>query len=488
MKEIHFSDEFPKLALLIKDQACFHDQIKEHYIDHLTVPTVAISLEYTKSNKITAKAAREYLSHILPTLKKNGITTLYVADAQYFKVLTKKPTTEPHYGYVLQCAIDGFTDMDIIYGVNYQALFHNDKLQDKLDLSLKTVNDFFKGTYTGLGEDLIHSAYYPESYEEIKHCLRNLMVYPMLSCDIETYGLKIDEAKIATIGFAWDEHNGVVFDVEDLAIAKLVKEFFEAYPNSLIFHNASFDIKCVIYHWFMKDPLDLVGMLHGLQTMYQNIHDTKLIIYLATNSTAGNTLGLKPNAFEFAGNYAQDDIDDIRKIDRQALKEYNLIDCLSTWYVFKKFYPIMVQDQQEDIYKTLMLPALKNVTHMELSGMPLDMATVERLEQHLDSITDSHRKRLASSHYVKKLEWDIQREDFVAKNKQLKKKFKPMDEFETEFNAGSTIQVARLLHEEIGLPVLDTTPKGNPAVGNDALKALAELLITKYEITDDEIT
>ena len=70
-------------------------------------------------------------------------------------------------------------------------------------------------------------------------------------------------------------------------------------------------------------------------------------------------LGLKPLAHEFAGNWAKDDIKDIRRIPLPELLQYNLVDALSTWYVHTKYYPVMVQDNQEELYHSLMLPSLK---------------------------------------------------------------------------------------------------------------------------------
>ena len=87
-----------------------------------------------------------------------------------------------------------------------------------------------------------------------------------------------------------------------------------AYKGKLTYHNANFDIKILIYELFMNGMLDQAGMIKGIKQLTKNFDDTKLIIYLATNSCAGNTLGLKPNAHEYAGNYAEEDVKDIRKI------------------------------------------------------------------------------------------------------------------------------------------------------------------------------
>ena len=52
---------------------------------------------------------------------------------------------------------------------------------------------------------------------------------------------------------------------------------------------------------FMKKRGDTKGLVNGLNIMCRSIEDTKIIKYLATNTTAGNVLGLKPSAHEFTG-------------------------------------------------------------------------------------------------------------------------------------------------------------------------------------------
>lgn len=488
MKKIHFQpDEFPKLALLIKESACSFNQLKEHYVDHFNVVTVALSLEYNSNNKITAKLGKDYLNHILPILRENAINTLYVADAAYFKILTKLQKTEPHYGYVIPCAIEGFTDLNIIYGVNYQALFHNPNIKEKLDLSIKTVVNYFNNTYTEIGLDIIHNAEYPVGYRSIKKILDQLLTFPALTCDIETKGLDLDVAVPATISFAIDAHSGYAFAITSDRVKKAIKEFFTNYQGKLIYHNANFDIRCIIHHIFMADNLDYKGLVDALDIMFRNIEDTKLIAYLCTNSTAGNNLSLKHLAFEYTGNYAQDDIKDITLIPLPDLLQYNLTDCLATWYVYSKYYPKLLEENQLEIYKNLFLPALKNITHMELVGMPLDMDIVDTLEANLIRIQNYQENELKNSQWVKDTEWLIQREEFLKANLVLKKKVKSLDDFQADFNPSSTKQVAKLVYEIMGLPVIDTTTSGEPAVGAKTLKKLIKHLQQEHGISDEDL-
>lgn len=111
-----------------------------------------------------------------------------------------------------------------------------------------------------------------------------------------------------------------------------------------MYHNIAFDVYALIYQLFMTDLLDTEGLLHGMSIMLRNWDCTKLITYLATNSCAGNKLSLKDQAQEYAGNYAQEEINDITRIPLAELLEYNLVDGLCTWYVYEKHWDTLVND------------------------------------------------------------------------------------------------------------------------------------------------
>jgi len=60
--------------------------------------------------------------------------------------------------------------------------------------------------------------------EEIKLALNKLHFYPELAMDIEAKSLKVTEAGIYTIGFAWDKHNGLAFPVDASSEPEKVRE------------------------------------------------------------------------------------------------------------------------------------------------------------------------------------------------------------------------------------------------------------------------
>ena len=219
--------------------------------------------------------------------------------------------------------------------------------------------------------------------------------------------------------------------------------------------------------------LNIVGLLDGLDCMYKCLDDTKIVAYLATNTTAGNVLGLKPLAHEFAGNWAVEEIKDIRKTPLKQLLQYNLVDCLSTHYVKEKYYPMMVADNQEKLYHSLMLPSLKLITQMELTGMPLSKTKVQEAKTKLEAIQQKHLDTINNSPILKTLNMLLQTSAMEAANAKLKVKQHPLSKFaDVTFNPNSPLQMQRLLYELMGLPVIDTTDKGQPACGADTLEKL----------------
>lgn len=491
------ADLFPQAALLIKGAAFKYTEIKKHYADPLNVCLKALPLEYNSANKAPAKMIKEVLPAILADLDAEGITTVIIADSAYFKAATKQSKAEPHYGYKVPCAIVGYEHMWVFLTGNYQGLFYNPRVQDKIDLSLSAISGHLGGNYQKLGQDVIRVATYSTTIQEIADSLTLLLSYPMLTCDVETYGLSIDESRVATIGFAWNEHEGIDINLnhniirskrDKLIISRMIKEYFIKSNATHIYHNATFDIRCIIYDFFMEEVnTNFVAMIDALDVMYKRVHDTKIITYLATNNTAENKLSLKENAFEFAGNYAQEDIHDITLIETAALTEYNLVDCLSTWYVFNKYYVKMVDDEQLDIYNNIFVPSLKNITQMELTGMPMDMPTIKSVSTDLELIMDQSTNNLLKEELVADYLWLEQKKAFILKNTVLKKKFKPLDEFVSTLNTNSPLQLGQLLYGFLGLPIVDTTDTGQPATGKKTVKKLFNAIINEYDIQEDEL-
>lgn len=507
MKHVIFEQNTEyKIAFLIKESALFKNQLESTYINSIKQQginpkdCIGFSLDYDSSNKkAPVKMIKSYLGKLLPSLLSLGTKYLVVCDTNYFKVLTKQKKAEPHYGYVLPCAMQGFEDLSVILMPNYQALHFNPDIQSKIDFSLKTLVNALNGVSNIIGSDIIKYSYYPEKLSAIEAFLNSLHRYEVLTCDIEAFDLKHYNAGIGSITFCWDKHSGGAFlcdyvplqsqSAEGLygyrkvnqEVRELLLNFFLTYKGKLIYHNASYDIRTLIYNLFMDHLIDQKGLLKGLHCMTANIDDTKIISYLATNSCTGNQLSLKDQAHEFAGNYAQDEIKNILAIEHKQLLKYNLIDGLATWYVYEKNHPKMVQDNQLEVYNEIFKPSIKTIIQMELTGMCLDMDKVLYAEKLLLDKRDKIIDQLNSFHttvqmlgILKEETWENDYQTRVNKAKNPEKiKRKNIDDMPDIFiNPNSNPQMQRLLYDFMGLPVIDTTDGGAPAVGADTLEKL----------------
>lgn len=519
MKHHIFSqaESYP-VAILLKPSAFGRMDVQRNYVDPLKTlglkeDVIAVTLDQGAKAKPTAKEVKAYLETLLPELNSLGTTLLYVADGTYFKALAKKTKAEPHAGYVLPCAIEGYTHMRVVLGLNHQQLIYDPALQGKMDRSLDAVVQAMNGTYVDPGISIIHSAQYPKDYYSISQALDSLHQYPELAVDIEAFSLKFNEAGIGTITFCWDEHNGIAFPVDyfeivptpnnefgeqidNTPVKALLRDFFESYKGRITFHHATYDVKVIIYELWMKDLLDTEGLLRGLEVMTARLDDTKIIAYLAYNSTAGNVLGLKALAHEFAGNYAVDDIKDIRRIRLPELLKYNLVDGLSTNYIKKRDYPIMVQDGQEDLYKGLMLDSLKLIIQLELTGMPMSRKKIIETKAKLEAIQQKHLDAINSGTIIQIFNHSLQVKTMELANSKLKTKQHPLEKFkDVVFNPNSGPQLQDLLYDQLKLPVIDFTDTKQPATGADTLdklinhatdpahKALLEALIGYGKVT-----
>ena len=501
------ADNHP-IALLIKENAFNKQELIANYLTPLTEAgitqdnIIALSLAYNGAGKAPVKYIKAYLEDLMPSLGGVGVQYIYCADAAYFKALTKASKAEPHLGYVLPCKMIGYEHMQVILGVNHKSLLYSPANEPKLDMSMNTLITEFAGNYVPPGKDIIHKAFYPDDLATIKDMLNQLMACDRLTCDIETGSLDFDKAGVGTITFCWNKHEGLAFACDYVAnpdgidedgqygtlvhnpeVKALLKDFFENYTGTLIWHNSPYDTKILIYELWMEHLLDTKGLLTGLDILHKRLQDTKIITYLATNTTAGNSLALKDLGHEFAGAYGMgDNIKDIRRIPLPQLLEYNLTDGLCTWFVFDKYYLIMVEDQQEDLYYGLMLPSQKVITQIELSGMPLNPEQVQVARQKLEHIVQQEQAKFVNLPLIKRLEDKLTNMAFKKDFEDRKAKAKHPDKIlpknratfpQFEFNPGSGPQLQILLYEEMGLPVVDKTKTKLPATGGKTLEKLA---------------
>lgn len=463
----------------------------QEYLEPIALnPNEVVAYELYKPQKKTpATVIRDYLDDLIPLLDDLACEYLLVGDGDYFKALTGVNKADAYLGYVLPNVfpVHMSNQFKVIYVPNYRQVFYDPhRTKAKIMQGLEALYDHRHGQYREPGCSIIHFSAYPDTAESIEKWLQRLIDMDQeLTCDIEGFSLKHYSAGIGTIAFAWSQHEGIAFPVDlgpdGVKVRKLLKQFFMTFPNCLTFHNISYDACVLIYQIFMSDIIDTEGLLEGLDYMTRNFHDTKIIAYLATNSCAGNSLGLKDLSQEFAGNYAVEEIKDITKVPLPELLQYNLVDCLSTWYVKNTYWDIMVQDQQLDLYNELFKPALIDIIQMQLTGMPVNLKEVQKTKAILEQDRTDALHRIQSDALVQdftemlkdEAEEERYRDWEERKNNGVKVRPYTSGNFShIEFNPNSPPQKQRLLYEILNLPIIERTKTKQPGTGADVLEKL----------------
>lgn len=466
--------------------------------------------------KTPAREIKEFIQQELQQVLDDAETQYIICtDSDYFKILTKEAKAEANLGYVCDSV---WGKQKVIYTPNYRQVFYDPPVvKAKIAQGMDALLNHIRGQYAEPGQGIIEFEAYPDTPEKIKAWLDQLLeMNKPLAIDIESFGLKHYNAGIGTITFCWSKTQGIAFNVDyepipgateapygrinrNDIVRNLLREFFIKYTQRQMYHNISYDVYVLIYQLFMDNLIDTEGLLHGMEIMLRNWDCTKLITYLATNSCAGNHLSLKDQAQEYAGNYAQDDIKDIRLIPNEQLLRYNLIDGLCTWYTYEKHWDTLIADDQLDVYNNIFKPACEDIIQMQLTGMPMNMETVNQVAKEMETDRNQALKTIRESKLMKNFTLMLRQEWVDDKNAKLKKKQVTLADCDIEFNPNSGPQLQKLLFDYIGLPVLGLTKSKQPATDGDTIKALRthtqsedvkELLnaLIDYKLVDKIIT
>ena len=468
MKNIHFGNGDITTLILIKEDAIVESDIFKYYVGPLENTgidrdNIAVYGLLYEDSKVKAELGKAYLRMLLSKILKLGtVQNLIVADTSYFKWLTKKTKVTNCYGETFKAELDGYEEFKTVLVPNYKSLFYNPNNQELITEGLIAITGFKK-------PNIIHSAEYITTPDKVEDFLFKLMSKPALTIDIETTGLHLG-SKILSIAFAWDKHNGGVIYMQHIN-TKLLRQFFILYAGKMIFHNALFDCKHIIHQFFPNNPGSRVEMHKGLYA-FKNVEDSMLYTYIAKNSRTEVKLDLKSNSLEFAGNYAVD-VKDATKLPTDVLLEYNLKDCLATWFVYDKYRDIVIRDNLLESYETIFQPSIEVLLKMMLIGLPIDNVKVLEVEKELQDKNDTHVTAITKYPEILKFNWAFRHETMTEVNSKLKRKCRPYSDFlDLEFNPKSNNNIRKLFYNQLGYEPIDFTDTKQPATGAKTLKKL----------------
>jgi len=504
----HHDPEF-KIAILAYDLN--HDEMKKSYFDNglihvgadpeIIKEAIAYKLPYTMSKNgkkrkpLSVDEQRSFFRELLSILKDIGIMHVLVSQPDYFKTLTGSPKASEEVGTLFTPSTSHFPDhqdISVLYVPNYKMSFYDPvKTEQGIQIAMQSLLADRNQVYVDPGKNITKFCYYPQTYQEIRNALSSISEIQNLTCDIETFSLDMHDAGIASIAFAWNENEGIAFQVDhapgfynyevrEQLIFWLTNRSINSNSTQpklrLIFHNAAFDLTVLVHQLAsVSESIDSSrDIIFNDIVVNSCFEDTKIISYLATNSCAGNKLGLKQQAVEFAGNYAVDEIKDVTKIPVAELLEYNLIDCFSTWFVYNKNYPLMVEENQEEIYRQIFLPSLIDIVDMQLNGLPVDMNQVAISKADLTHIKETAVQTILNNTIVKDYTYYLKEKKVEELHSKWKKKRTDVSQIELEFNPDSDLQLSGLLYSPVflGLPILGETASGAPSTKSKYIKDL----------------
>ncbi len=405
---------------------------------------------------------------LLKELSTINAEYLVVSDAAFWKKLTKKRKTSGLLGYVLPCVVKNYEHMKVVYAP--LPLLHD---QSGFLSAIQTAVDHWKGQYKPPGSEITVTKL--RTLPEIKQWLIE-NVYTPLAADIETFSLKHWSSGLGSIAFAKSPYEAVAFLIdlgsEGPTVRHWLRQWFEARNAWTLWHNATFDAYILTYQLWMKSLRDYSGLRQGLSHISRGIECSKIVSYLALNSAQEISLKLKDLAQEFLGDWAVDDIEDITKIDTEELLDYNGYDACAAYWTYQKHHPIMVADQQEQVYETLLKPAISDIIEMQIIGIPFSMKRVQRVHRFLTAFQEKALRTVLDSSAAAATGLLLAERWAIKRNSELKKKRVTAEDWPESFNIGSDQQLAVMLYEVMGLPVLETTKSGAPSTAGDVLDVL----------------
>jgi len=333
------------------------------------------------------------------------------------------------------------------------AVLRTPSYQSLLDDVADKISRFIREGYTVPAKT---SVFYKEIRDlaSFKEFISEVKEVKRFVVDIETEGFNYFKDHIICIGFSTAPYTAYylpILEEDDLAWSKNewcliqegLREIFEDASIQKIGHNLKFDLKFLVH----KFGWDVKGLLD----------DTMLMHFMLDENTSH---GLKELAARFTdmGNYAaplEEAFTQIKrsripveekhygKIPVDILKHYASADVDATFRLYELFKKQLVEQDLYRVYRFLCMSVMPVLMHMELTGVRVDVSKIASLK-----------------------------EDFEYQLEELQKK---INSYTAEsINIRSAAQLRKLLYEDLNLPVLGRTDKGEASTDEETLRQLQE--------------
>jgi DNA polymerase-1 len=473
-----------KITIVLKDfYANIAPNIEYYYAKYLKskIPDVVIEvipIPYGANKKLKKVDLKQFVVDNYNALK--DAEYLYVADAEMFKYLSGQPRMVLNKIFTVLPEL--LKDVKILSGISYGMLLYDLQGQDKLTKSLQVLVGHIDGDIVPVGGNLLYNTKLFLNPSNSISELALLLHEPRLSLDLETTSLNPFKGVIKSFSLT-GACNKTVATLYD---KKILKDFLTEYKGKLIFHNAVFDIKWIVYHCWMSSWDDTKGLLEGLGIITRDFEDTYCMAYSAYNSLSKPKLNLKELTVEYTGDYALQDLDNLDKYTDKEILSYNAMDTIATYYLYNKVLALV-----DSSYESLLKPSIPVIIQTELTGIPMSDKRIVEVKAICESNFNEANKALLDNPYILQARKELARiahtkdyETRLNKSKTGKIITKSLSTFydKEDFNPNSDLQVGHLLYKVLDLAVIDLTKSGKPSSAGDTLLKLKNTVIGSAKI------
>lgn len=322
-----------------------------------------------------------------------------------------------------------------------------------IELDIRRSADYINGLkYDELAQ---HDRNFAYKREDILAGLQELMSLPedtLFSCDIETTGLDNKKDDITSISFTYriEETNTykslvfmTMFRKQDVGsceyvvlrnpfcpIRNTLKFFLES--RKFVFHGGDFDCRFLWkYQLFANYDFDTIDSHLLLEETEP--HKLKYLVKKFIASGAGYEKSILDEVDNEPGDYC--------KADKESLFTYNSDDSYFTLMLFYMFEKRLQKEKLYNFYSDHAMRLRRTMTKISYRGILVD-------KNKLFAKAEEYRGLIK-----------VKREELYESAGEV-------------FNEGSTQQVARILFDKLGLPILARTDTGAPSTGQEVLVEL----------------
>ena len=457
-------------------------------------------------DKETIKACHDNISYLLNLIDPKFII---VTGNIPLKRITKKTGITKHRGSIFE-VFD--TKVFPIYHPAY--IERNPANQGIWEEDIKYIIKTINGGETKTSDKKEYDYNLIESVEEFDKMLKKIYEVGRVSIDIETTGLRHWLNKIRSIQFSHDDFNGYYLPI--LEHQENIKDWNEDQLEIIDFDKDGKERQTTLYNYWKPSELDyiqeelrklLVSDVSQLKLAGQNfkfdqkflerwlwpnetktmtnnvVFDTIYASYLLDENTPND---LKTNIylyFEDMRGYAQtiknkmsdkdEDENDFTKIKLEDALPYGIGDVDGTFRLSTKFSEMLASDphskELEKLFYEFYMKIHPIYVEAEKTGVGLDLP---RLHEVKDKYTKE--KQDLEDEILTTIGRPIHSEVLATfkpglTDKQIEAKMK-----KEKFNLNSPTQLAKLLFEEMELPVILRTDKGSPSTNSEVLKELSD--------------